>query len=261
MADASQVELTLLNLAINARDAMPGGGTLTIRTARVRTGPPNRAEDPPAGDYATLHVSDTGQGMTPHVLARAFEPFFTTKDAGRGTGLGLPQVLGVAQQMGGGVSIASREGAGTTVSVFLPRCGGHAQAASRPEPVARPVLDGARVLVVDDDLDVRMVTRAILEELGGVVTEAESGAAALLVIRTLRVDLVLADLTMPNMTGIELADEVARLAPDLPVVLMTGYGPDALSDPGPHIRDTLQKPFRADALARALSGALELVGK
>ncbi len=261
MADASQVELTLLNLAINARDAMPGGGTLTIRTARVRTGAPTRAEDPPAGDYATLHVSDTGQGMTPHVLARAFEPFFTTKDAGRGTGLGLPQVLGVAQQMGGGVSIASREGAGTTVSVFLPRSGGQAQVASRPEPVARPVLDGARVLVVDDDLDVRMVTRAILEELGGVVMEAESGAAALLVIRTLRVDLVLADLTMPNMTGIELADEVARLAPDLPVVLMTGYGPDALADPGPHIRDTLQKPFRADALARALAGALELVGK
>ncbi len=262
MADASQVELTLLNLAINARDAMPAGGTLTIRTARVRTGPPMRAEDPPAGDYATLHVSDTGHGMSPHVLARAFEPFFTTKDAGRGTGLGLPQVLGVAQQMGGGVSIASRENAGTTVSVFLPRAGAPVHAAAvRPEPVARPALDGTRVLLVDDDLDVRVVTRAILEELGGVVMEAESGAAALLALRTRRVDLVLADLTMPVMTGIELAAEVASLAPDLPVVLMTGYGPDALADPGPHIRGSLQKPFRAEALAMALADALELVGK
>ncbi len=258
MADASQVELTLLNLAINARDAMAGGGTLTIRTARVRTGPPMRAEDPPAGDYATLHVSDTGHGMTPHVLARAFEPFFTTKDAGRGSGLGLPQVLGVAQQMGGGVSIASREGAGTTVSVFLPRAGSQIQAATRPEPVARPALDGTRVLVVDDDLDVRVVTRAILEELGSVVIEAESGAAALLALRTRRVDVVLADLTMPNMTGIELATEVARLALDLPVVLMTGYGPDALADPGPHISGTLQKPFRAEELAVALADALGL---
>ncbi len=260
MADASQVELTLLNLAINARDAMPGGGTLTIRTARVRTGPATRAEDPPAGDYAALHVSDTGHGMSPHVLARAFEPFFTTKDAGRGTGLGLPQVLGVAQQMGGGVTIASREGAGTTVSVFLPRADAPAQAASRPglppEPATLLALDGARLLLVDDDPDVRAVTGAILEELGGVVIEAESGAAALLALRTRRVDLVLADLTMPNMTGIELAAEVARLAPDLPVVLMTGYGPDALADPGPHIRFTLQKPFRAEALAQALTGAL-----
>ena len=259
MADASQVELTLLNLAINARDAMPGGGTLTIRTTRVRTGPPTRAEDPPAGDYAALHVSDTGHGMAPHVLARAFEPFFTTKDAGRGTGLGLPQVLGVAQQMGGGVTIASREGAGTTVSVFLPRAGAQAPPA-RPgvpqAPAALPKLDGARLLLVDDDLDVRVVTGALLEELGGVVIEAESGAAALLALRTRQVDLVLADLTMPNMTGIELAAEVAKLAPDLPVVLMTGYGPDALADPGPHIRGTLQKPFRAETLAEALAGAL-----
>ncbi len=258
MADASQVELTLLNLAINARDAMPSGGTLTIRTARVRTGPPMRAEDPPAGDFATLHVSDTGHGMTPHVLARAFEPFFTTKDAGRGSGLGLPQVLGVAQQMGGGVSIASREGAGTTVSVFLPRASGQVQVAFRPEPAAQPALGGTRVLVVDDDLDVRVVTRAILEELGSMVMEADSGAAALLALRTRRVDLVLADLTMPNMTGIELAAEVAKLVPGLPLVLMTGYGPDALAGPGPHIAGTLQKPFRAEELAVALAQALGL---
>ena len=268
MADALQVELTLLNLAINARDAMPSGGTLTIRAARVRTGPPTRAEDPPAGDYAALHVSDTGHGMAPHVLARAFEPFFTTKDVGRGSGLGLPQVLGVAQQMGGGVTIASREGAGTTVSVFLPRAAAQLPAPPRQgtpqKPAARPSLDGARLLLVDDDLNVRVVTTAILEELGAAVIEAESGAAALLALRTGTVDLVLADLTMPGMTGIELAAEVAKLAPDLPVVLMTGYGPDALADPGPHIRNTLRKPFRAEALSDALAGALSMragVGK
>ncbi len=265
MADASQVELTLLNLAINARDAMPNGGTLTIRTARVRTGPPARAEDPPAGEYAAVHVSDTGEGMSPHVLARAFEPFFTTKAVGRGSGLGLPQVLGVAQQMGGGVGIVSRENAGTTVTVFLPRASAEAVSLARPgapqEPAARLALDSARVLVVDDDTDVRVVTRAILEELGGVVIEAESGADALLALHTNPVDLVLADLTMPNMTGIELAAEVTRLAPGLPVVLMTGYGPDALADPGPHIRGTLQKPFRAEALAQTLIGALGMGGE
>ena len=269
LADASQVELMLLNLAINARDAMPAGGTLTIRTACVRTGPPGRAEDPPAGEHAVLHVSDTGHGMSPHVLARAFEPFFTTKDVGRGSGLGLPQVLGVAQQMGGGVTIVSREEGrqdgraepgGTTVSVFLPRAPEQPAAlpSASPELALRRALEGARILLVDDDVDVRVVTRAILEELGALVTEAGSGAAALLALRTRLVDLVLADLTMPHMTGLDLATEVAALAPGLPVVLMTGYGPGALANPGPHIRATLQKPFRADALALALADALGL---
>ncbi len=258
-ADSAQVELMLLNLAINARDAMVGGGTLTIRTACLRTGAPGRAEDPPAGEHAVLQVSDTGHGMSAHVLARAFEPFFTTKDVGRGSGLGLPQVLGVAQQMGGGVRIDSEEGVGTTISVFLPRAPEQAPArpGAPPELALRRALDGARILLVDDDIDVRIVTCAILEELGAQVTQADSGAAALLALRTGRVDLVLADLTMPRMTGVELAAEVAGLAPGLPVVLMTGYGPGALAI-GPNIRATLQKPFRAETLALALAGALGL---
>jgi PAS domain S-box-containing protein len=258
LADASQVELMLLNLAINARDAMPGGGTLTIRTGCVHAGPPLRAEDPPEGEYAVLHVTDTGHGMPPHVLARAFEPFFTTKEVGRGSGLGLAQVLGVAQQMGGGVSITSQIDHGTTVSVYLPYAATEGAAPARPaaDKTDTATLAGIRVLVVDDDVDVRVVTTAILEELGARVSEADSGAAAMLAVRTTTFDVILADLTMPNMSGQDLAREVAKLFTDLPVVLMTGYGPAALANPGPHIRATLQKPFRAGALARVIATTL-----
>ena len=248
----------LLNLAINARDAMSGGGKLTIRTANVRTGLPSRAEEPPEGEHAVLRVSDTGHGMQPHVLARVFEPFFTTKDVGRGSGLGLPHVLGVAQQLGGGVRIDSTPGQGTAVSLFLPRA--HvAVAAPRPAPPPRPgphALAGARLLLVDDDTDVREIARSMLEEMGAVVFEAQDGAGALLQLRTRRIDLVLADLTMPQMTGVELADAVAALTPDVPVVLMTGYGPGAPGDPGGNVRATLRKPFRAEALARVLAAQL-----
>ncbi len=258
MGDAPQLELVLLNLAINARDAMPGGGRLTIRTASVHTGPPVRAEDPPEGEHAVLHVSDTGHGMPPHVLARVFEPFFTTKDVGRGSGLGLPQVLGVAQQLGGGVSITSKPGQGTTVSLFLPRAPeGAVLPRSGPlVPVAPNALAGARLLVVDDDADVRETARSMLEEMGAHVLEAESGADALDLVRSSDIDLVLADLTMPQMTGVELAAAIARIRPEVPVVIMTGYGPTAMGETGPFVRATLQKPFRAEALARALGAEL-----
>jgi signal transduction histidine kinase len=259
MADASQLELVLLNLAINARDAMPGGGKLMITTANMRMGAPQRAEDPPAGDYAVLNVSDTGEGMQPQVLARAFEPFFTTKDIGLGSGLGLPQVLGVAQQLGGGVSISSAPGRGTTVRVYLPR----ADTAPGRDPAAdlragtAETLAGVRLLIVDDDADVREIARDMLAELGAIVAEAESAASALLHLRTAEpVDIVLADLTMPHVTGIELAREIATFQPHLPIVLMTGYGATAMAEYPPNIRATLQKPFRADALAKMLARLL-----
>ena len=257
-ADAAQIELMLLNLAINARDAMPNGGSLTIQSACVRTGQPSRAEDPPPGEYAVLQVCDNGEGMSQAVLARVFEPFFTTKAAGRGTGLGLPQVLGVARQMGGGVTIASAPGAGTTVSVYFPRAVTQEAVTQTPQPApaVERRLAGARVLLVDDDTDVRLVARAILEEMGGTVIEADSGAAALLVLRTRSVDLVLADLTMPKMSGVELAAEVAAIAPALPVVVMTGYGLDTLAETEGHVAATLQKPFRAETLAGILARVL-----
>jgi signal transduction histidine kinase len=259
MADASQLELVLLNLAINARDAMPGGGKLTIRTGNARTGSPLRAEDPPAGEYALLDISDTGHGMTPQVQARAFEPFFTTKEVGLGSGLGLPQVLGVAQQLGGGVSITSVVDKGTTVRVYLPRATaapGRTQRQEQPAG-AGDWLAGARLLVVDDDSDVREIARDMLAEMGASVIEADGAAAALLHLRTgAGVDLVLADLTMPHVNGLELASEIAALLPDLPVVLMTGYGVSAANNAGSNIRATLQKPFRADTLGKLLAGVL-----
>ncbi len=259
MADVPQIELVLLNLAINARDAMAGGGRLTISTGAARTGPPARAEDPPAGEYAVLDVSDTGTGMTAQVLARAFEPFFTTKEVGLGSGLGLPQVLGVAQQLGGGVCITSQLGQGTNIRVYLPRAFATPGRAPRPEkPAAQAeMLSGTRLLLVDDDSDVREIAREMLEEMGATVSDAENAAAAMLRLRTGGdIDLVLADLTMPQTTGIELAREIATILPNLPVVLMTGYGASAMVDQGPNIRGTLQKPFRADTLGKLLAGLL-----
>ncbi len=266
MADAAQLELVLLNLAINARDAMPGGGRISICTDGETLGPPLRPEDPPAGDYAVLRLADTGCGMSPSVQARAFEPFFTTKDSGRGTGLGLAQVLGVAQQLGGGARIDSVEGKGTSVSVFLPRAWEPAVAVSRPPSLALPgpqVLSGARLLLVDDDIEVRDIARGMLEDMGALVTEAGSGAAALLLLRTgPGVDLVLADLTMPSMGGLELARHIVAWQPDLPVVLMSGYGAEGTGENPEGVRAVLQKPFRAADLASVLAAALgrELVG-
>jgi CheY-like chemotaxis protein len=259
VADPTQLELVLLNLSINARDAMPAGGRLVIGTGNAVVEQPRRAEEPPAGEYAVLRVADTGTGMTPDVMARAFEPFFTTKQVGQGTGLGLPHVLGVAQQLGGGVIIDSTPGQGTAVSVFLPR------AMTTPLPPRSTVLlpprpralEGLRVLLVDDDPEVREIARAMLEEMGALVAEAAAARDAILMVRTEPgIDLVLADYTMPHMTGVELAEQAATLLPGVPVVLMTGYSATTLGDISQVVRAVLQKPFRAEAMARVVTEAL-----
>jgi len=259
VADPTQLELVLLNLAINARDAMPGGGRLVIGTGNAVLGEPRRAEEPPAGEYAVLRVADTGTGMAPDVLARAFEPFFTTKHVGQGTGLGLPHVLGVAQQLGGGVKVQSAPGKGTAVSVFLPH------ATTLPAPARRAslrpprprALENVRVLLVDDDFEVREIARAMLEEMGARVLEAKVPRDVLLLLRTEPdIDLVLADYTMPHMTGLELAQQIGAMLPGVPVVLMTGYSAATLGDIGPFVRAILQKPFRAEALAQVLTEAM-----
>ena len=258
VADPTQLELMILNLAINARDAMPCGGSLTIETSNQELGAPERPEHPPPGRYVAVAVTDSGSGMEPEVLARAFEPFFTTKEVGKGSGLGLSQVLGVAQQLGGGVAIASRPRGGTTVRVFLPRA---SAAAAPPAPATLPgaeVLRGLRVLLVDDDDEVRAVAQGLLAEHGAVVIAAASGDDALDVLPEIgRLDIALLDLAMPGLTGVELAQELRHRRPALPILLMTGYNEQVELareiKTGTAVDGLLQKPFRASELARAMA--------
>ena len=263
LVDPTQIELIILNLAINARDAMQVGGALSVETANiVLTEPPRRPEEPGPGEYVMLSVSDTGSGMPDEVLAKAFEPFFTTKEVGKGSGLGLAQVYGFAKQSGGGVRIDTAIGQGTSVKVFLPRA--EALQASAPEegPALRPRarLGTSRVLVVDDDPAVRHVTSAMLRDLGYGVVEAASGAAALALLRRgERVDLLLADYAMPGMNGAETSREAQTIQPDLPIMFITGYANlEALEDVGED--RIIQKPFRDDELARKVQAALSRGG-
>jgi PAS domain S-box-containing protein len=262
LVDPTQIELIILNLAINARDAMEVGGGLTVETANVtRLTEPSRPEEPAPGDYVMLAVSDTGPGMTDEVLARAFEPFFTTKEIGKGSGLGLAQVYGFAKQSGGGVSIETKPGEGVTVKVFLPRAVSgvvHREPERRAEPRPTHIGDDGRVvLVMDDDSAVRDVTAAMLDELGYTVVEAGSGGAALDILRgDARIDILLADYAMPGMNGAEAAREALAIRPGLPVLFITGYADlKALRDVGEE--RIIQKPFRDEELSRKLRAALE----
>jgi PAS domain S-box-containing protein len=223
--DPHQLETAILNLAINARDAMPQGGTLTIKTANrnVDDAVASRWEAS-AGKYVVISVEDTGVGMSPEVLAHVFEPFFTTKDVGKGTGLGLSQVYGFAKQSGGFVAVRSEPARGTLVEVYLKR-------STESLPVVRPAADsdvakGAGVvLVVEDDAAVRATTSGMLEDLGYSVLSAQTASEALKLIKAnIGVDLVFSDVVMPDgMSGVELAHQIGSLRPDLPVLLTSGY--------------------------------------
>jgi CheY-like chemotaxis protein len=254
LVDPTQIELVVLNLAINARDAMQVGGRLTVETSNVTLAAPQRTEEPPAGDYVMIAVGDTGSGMPPEVLAKCFEPFFTTKDIGKGSGLGLSQVLGFAQQSGGGVRIDTRAGEGTTVRVYLPRAVAQSRARLVGEPaipLADPPNGACKVLLVDDDPGVREITASMLQEMGHEVLEAGSGGHALeLLEHKPGVDLMLIDFAMPGMNGAELARQVRARRPDLPMIFLTGYADTAaLGDTDEdHI---IRKPFRdADLVAK-----------
>ncbi|WP_338502501.1 PAS domain-containing protein [Sphingomonas kaistensis] len=260
LADPTQLELAVLNLAINARDAMPGGGLLSITTRPVSVG--NDAELDP-GDYLELSIGDTGTGMPAEVVARAFDPFFTTKEVGKGTGLGLSMVYGVARQSGGTARIESRPGEGTTVRLYFPR----AQAAVGPENAESDAADessvsvgqAATVLVVDDDPDVRGFVVSSLEEHGYQVAEAADGEAALAEFRRQTPDLVVLDYLMPGMSGAQVAREMRGLRPEQPILFVSGYSEtDAIRAAAPGAA-LLSKPFRSEALAAAvrkvLSGA------
>jgi signal transduction histidine kinase/ActR/RegA family two-component response regulator len=261
LSDRTQLELAILNLAINARDAMPDGGVLTI-TTRIKTVEAGHPMLPP-DDYVALCVADTGEGMAPEVIERAFDPFFTTKTVGKGTGLGLSQVYGVARQAGGEARIESVPGGGTKVTVLLRRS---AEAAEGAVPEIGPAQvfaprPGATVLVVDDDDQVRRLLHDTLELLGYRVLDADGGAAALRTLQAERPDLMLLDFAMPQMNGAQVADRARQLWPDLPIVFASGHADTAaIKAAVGEAAPILRKPFEMDALARTLSGLLNATG-
>ncbi|MGE0746959.1 MAG: response regulator, partial [Rhodospirillales bacterium] len=263
--DPNQLESAILNLSVNARDAMPGGGKLTVETANAYLDEHSLAgeSDAAPGQYVMVCITDTGTGMSPEVRAKAFEPFFTTKGVGQGTGLGLSQVYGFVKQSGGHIQIYSEPGEGTAVKIYLPRLADEA-AAVEPVPHVPPAAEaarGERILVVEDEDGVRERTVEILTELGYGVIEAATGPAALALLDGGAVaDLLFTDVGLPGgMNGRQLANEAQARRPGLKVLFTTGYARNAIVhdgrlDPGVSL---VTKPFTAAELARAVRGVLD----
>ncbi|MDB5432610.1 MAG: response regulator [Caulobacter sp.] len=254
MADANQVELAILNLAINGRDAMPDGGGLTIASGCEAASSQSGLRP---GDYVVVKVSDTGTGIPKALLDRVFDPFFTTKPMGKGTGLGLSQVYGIAQQSGGTVRIDSVEGRGTTVEIWLPVARAlEASVAVAPVAAGRRKGPLERVLVVEDDAGVRRFIVECLEMLGYGVTEASHGREGLERLAEARPDLLIVDFAMPGLNGVEVINAARAQAPDLPIILATGYADmeavHKVIDP----ERVLRKPFQIDDLERAVRTAI-----
>jgi signal transduction histidine kinase len=263
LIDANQLEHSLLNLAINARDAMVGGGKLTIETGNMFLDESYAAthEEVTSGQYVTISVSDTGTGMSQEVRDKAFEPFFTTKETGQGTGLGLSQVYGFIKQSGGHCAIYSEPGQGTTVRLYLPRHFGAMEPATSPVSPRAGSGRGEMILLVEDDADVRTFAADLLRELGYEVLDAETGAEALgLLEQNAEVQLLFTDVALPGgMTGRQLADEAVRRRPGLKVLYTTGYARNAIVhqgrlDPGVEL---IVKPFTSAALASRIRQLLD----
>ena len=258
-ADATQLESALLNLAVNARDAMPGGGRLAIRVENARLGEDYAAAvaDAAAGDHVLIAVSDTGTGMTPEILERVFEPFFTTKDVGKGTGLGLSMVYGFVRQSGGHLNIQSAPGEGTSVRVYLPRWAGEAdtELSAGPEEAVQGALE--TVLVVEDEEQVRALAVEMLGALGYRVLEAEQGEAALAMLeREGDIALLITDVVMPDVNGRELVERARRGRPDLRALYITGYARDVV-DAGGGDMPLLTKPFTIEQLGAKVRATLD----
>jgi CheY-like chemotaxis protein len=260
LVDPTQIESIVLNLAINGRDAMQSGGILTLQTSNVVIETePLRPEEPSPGEYVGLTVSDSGVGIPDDVLPRVFEPFFTTKEAGKGSGLGLAQVFGFAKQSGGGVRIETRVGEGTSVRVFLPRAeiavGDHERELVDAEQGPHRKR-GTRVLVVDDDNSVLKSTLRLLNFLGYASVPAKSGREALrLIANEQGIDLVLVDVGMPEMNGVDLTRAIHGMRPTLPVILVSGYGDlDVLREFGQ--ARIIQKPYTEASLVDKIAAAL-----
>nr|WP_157025737.1 ATP-binding protein [Sphingomonas horti] len=262
-ADPGQLENAILNLCVNARDAMDGKGRLTIETLNCHLDDDyaERHAGVAAGQYSTIVISDNGPGMPQDVIERAFEPFFTTKSVGKGTGLGLAQVYGFVRQSGGHVKIYSEVGEGTAVKIYLPRYFGPAEVAVTPEvadlPRGRP---GELILVVEDEDQVRRMSVDALQELGYAVIEASGGADALAHVRERDdIRLLFTDVVMPDINGRQLADKARALRPDLPVLYTTGYTRNAVVHNGVVDSDVffIPKPFTIEQLARKLRAVLD----
>jgi signal transduction histidine kinase/CheY-like chemotaxis protein len=255
MVDAGQLELAILNLAINARDAMPSGGKLTIAVSE-RMLHDAASSGLKAGRYICVAVTDTGVGMDAKTLTRAVEPFFSTKGQGKGTGLGLSMVHGLAAQSGGALHLFSKPGEGTRAELCLPAAEGAAASKDAREPERIPITREAAILLVDDDELARVATAEILGDLGYCVITAASGAEALSRLDGdgVMIDLLVTDYLMPGMTGAELARETRRLHPELPVLLITGY--TNLTEPPGMDLPRLAKPFRQVDLARRIAALL-----
>jgi PAS domain S-box-containing protein len=263
-ADPAQLEQALMNLAVNARDAMPGGGTLGLETDQVRLGaaPPDRPDTLPPGPYAVLRVMDTGTGMDAATQARIFEPFFTTKEPGKGTGLGLSMVHGIVRQHGGAIHVRSVVGGGTTFEIFLPQVETAADTGGADDTAAPlPATGQETILLVEDESDVRALAREVLERQGYTVLEANDGAQAVAVYEKegARIDLILTDVVMPRMSGREMVDRVRATRPDMRVLYMSGYTGDAIVRHG--VLDAsmllLGKPFTPVALIAKVREVLD----
>jgi signal transduction histidine kinase/CheY-like chemotaxis protein len=261
-ADAAELESVLVNLAVNARDAMPGGGKLTVEAGNSYLDEAycRRHVDVKPGQYVQISVTDTGSGMSDEVLQHAFEPFFTTKDAGQGTGLGLSQVYGFVKQSGGHVKIYSEVSEGTTVKIYLPRFYGEAPAQERIEADVSHGQTGECILVVEDDADVRGYVVDTLGGLGYDVLQAKSGEDALRVIDEYKgIKLLLTDVVMPGMNGRKLAEQAVQRYPELKVLYMTGYSRNAIVHQGrlDHGVDLIQKPLSIDQLSAMVRKLLD----
>ena len=260
--DAGQIEQVIMNLAVNARDAMPQGGTLTLETADAEIEPDPRA-DPAAkhGPYVVLTVTDTGIGMDRETMARMFEPFFTTKDASKGTGLGLSTVYGIVQQSGGHIRVRSEVGKGTRFDIYFPRSGISEQPATPRPPT--PVLSRGTetVLLVEDDEQVRGVMYAILRRQGYVVLEAQNGGEAILVCEQHEgeIHVLVTDMVLPRMSGRQLAERLRSLRPGLKVLYVSGYVEHGFGRQGGLDASFafLPKPITPDALARRVREVLD----
>ena len=263
LCDASQLENSVLNLCINARDAMPDGGKLTIETANAcLDGRAAREKDMAAGQYVMVCVTDTGIGMAPDVMERAFDPFYTTKPMGQGTGLGLSMTYGFAKQSGGQVRIYSEVGKGTTMRIFLPRHAGEEDAESQPAQLteAPRAQAGETVLIVDDDEAVRMLVTEVLQELGYGAIEAADGTSGLNVLQSnARIDLLITDVGLPGgMNGRQIADAARVRRPGLKVLFITGYAENAVVRNG-YLEAGMQimiKPFTMEALATRIQDVI-----